>query len=405
MYFGAIMLTLIIAVTIAAVVTFVMPRRFASTAVVQVKRLRVLSGNDFSNLANEIAMMRSQMVLKNVVRKLNLTTTWGKSEEGAVATLSRIIATNKISGMDLVEIKVVHTNPEEACNIATGVFEAYSELREDKDRQMADEASKALEKAVLEQTDVVDQTRMQRDNLLREISATSYGNYSGASGAESFQGMLSELESQMESATAELAELDNTIKTLDVLKADELIHYASYLESASEDLKSLYPNYKNQAEILLKMKVQKPGTDQSTVLSQQATVDNLYKQMLEHVVTFKESLTRKRASKLAELENQKKRLAKVREEAAYYVAVIQNIQTTQTAFETQKMLLDRMSKTLASERIALSAPYNRVALHEAPTVAHLPNSPNVLFNLSLGAGAGLLLGTLIALLMKLFQGP
>jgi uncharacterized protein involved in exopolysaccharide biosynthesis len=81
-----------------------------------------------------------------------------------------------------------------------------------------------------------------------------------------------------------------------------------------------------------------------------------------------------------------------------------NIQELQQEYETKQAMLVRMSEKLAMERINLKQPIELVELHEEPTAAQFPCSPNVTINLFIGLGAGLALGLLIALLMRLFQG-
>lgn len=106
------------------------------------------------------------MTLKPVVQKLDLTTKWSMTEDDAVAVLRGIVSSQNIRGTDLVEIKVKHTDPEQARDIAKEVFESYKKRRDDKEREIIDDSRKELEKAIVDQEDVVEEKRKQRDNLL-----------------------------------------------------------------------------------------------------------------------------------------------------------------------------------------------------------------------------------------------
>lgn len=157
-----------------------------------------------------------------------------------------------------------------------------------------------LEKAVKEQSEIVEQKRIERDNLLRSAPAIIRDNIIGINGANAIQNMQTKLESQVETATSALAELDKMIKQIDALHADEVIRYAANLDAAGADLKSLYPEYQSHEQILKGMQTQGLGPIHPTVVAQKRTVDSLYKQLQVSVVSFKESLKFQRASKLAE---------------------------------------------------------------------------------------------------------
>lgn len=409
--YGVILMTLLLVFMTAAVITYVMPKKFLSTAVVQVKpstRVGVALGNENAGtsimtpqfFATEFEVIRSQLTLKYVVQRLSLMTRWNMTEEESLGTLRGIVDAQNIRGTDLIQISVKHTGAEDARDVAKEVYEAYKKRREEKERMIAEEGMKELEKAVLDQSDVVEEKRKQRDNLLRRAPAMIRDSITGVNGANGIQGMQTMLESQVEASTTLLAEIDSTIKTIDTLNADEVIRYAANLESAGQDLKSLYPEYQSQERLLSGLLKNGYGPNHPNVLSQKGTVDSLYKQLQASVVSFKESLRLKRETKAIELEDLKKRLTEVKEVAVNNVILMTNIQGVQKEFETQQEMLDRMREKLSMDRINLKQPQNIIELHEEPLVAQFPSSPNVSLNLILGAVVGLIFGIGIAFFLE-----
>ncbi|MEN9991417.1 MAG: hypothetical protein RLZZ224_1119, partial [Verrucomicrobiota bacterium] len=409
--YGVILMTLLLVFMTAAVITYVMPKKFQSTAVVQVKpstRVGVALGNENANtsimtpqfFATEFEVIRSQLTLKYVLQRLSLMTRWNMTEEEALGTLRNIVDAQNIRGTDLIQISVKHTGAEDARDVAKEVYEAYKKRREDKERSIAEEGMKELEKAVLDQSDVVEEKRKQRDNLLRRAPAMIRDRITGVNGDTGIQGMQSMLESQVEATTSALAEIDSTIKTIDTLNADEVIRYAANLESAGQDLKSLYPEYQAQERLLSGLQKNGLGPNHPNVLSQKGTVESLFKQLQASVVSFKESLRLKRETKAIELEDLKKRLTEVREVAVNNVILMTNIQGVQKEFESQQDYLDRMREKLSMDRINLKQPQNIIELHEEPLVAQFPSSPNVSLNLILGAVVGLIFGVGIAFFLE-----
>lgn len=409
--YGVILMTLLLVFMTAAVITYVMPKKFQSTAVVQVKpstRVGVALGNESAMTSvmtpqffgTEFEVIRAQLTLKLVVQRLGLMTRWNMTEEEALGTLRGIVDAQNVRGTDLITITVKHTGPEDARDVAKEVYEAYKKRREDKERLILEEGMKELEKAVLDQSDVVEEKRKQRDNLLRRAPVMIRDTITGVNGSNSIQSMQSMLEGQVENATTGLAELDSTIKTIDSLNAEEVIRYAANLDTAGQELKSLYPEYQAQERILTGMRTQGLGPNHPTVQSQKGTVDSLFRQLQASVVSFKDSLKLKRETKVTELEDLKKRLNAFKEVAVNNVILMTNIQGVQKEFETQQEMLDRMREKLSQDRINLKQPQSIIELHEEPLVAQYPSSPNVTLNLILGAVVGLIFGIGIAFFLE-----
>ncbi len=404
-------MTLLLVFMTAAVITYVMPKKFQSTAVVQVKpstRVGVALGNETSMtsimtpqfFATEFEVIRAQLTLKLVVQRLGLMTRWNMTEEEALSTLRGIVDAQNVRGTDLITISVKHTGPEDARDVAKEVYEAYKKRREDKERITLEDGMKELEKAVLDQSDVVEEKRKQRDNLLRRAPVLIRDTITGVNGTSSIQTMQSMLENQVELATTQLAELDSTIKTIDSLNADEVIRYAANLDAAGQELKSLFPEYQSQERILIGMRTQGLGPNHPTVQSQKGTVESLFKQLQTSVVSFKDSLKHKRATKVAELDDLKKRLSTFKDVSVNNVILMTNIQGVQKEFETQQEMLDRMREKLSHDRINAKQPQSIIELHEEPLVSQFPSSPNVTLNLILGAVVGLIFGIGIAFFLE-----
>lgn len=409
--YGVILMTLLLVFMTAAVITYVMPKKFQSTAVVQVKpstRIGTVfsEGNSTSQpmtaqfFATEFEVIRSQLTLKFVVQQLGLMTRWNMTEEEALGTLRGIVDAQNIRGTDLIQISVSHTGAEDARDVAKEVYEAYKKRREEKERVIAEEGMKELEKAVLDQSDIVEEKRKQRDNMMQRAPHLPHDTVTGVNGASAILSMQATLEGQVASATTALAELDSTIKTIDSLNADEVIRYAANLDSAGSDLKSLYPEYQSQERELTRMQTQGLGPNHPTVQSQRGTVQSLNKQLQASVVSFKDSLKLKRETKVAEMEDLKKRLEESKKTAVEDVVTMTQIQGVNDEYTTQLKMLDRMKERLSTDRINSKQPQNIIELHEEPLVAQFPSSPNVTLNLILGAVVGLIFGIGIAFFLE-----
>jgi ankyrin repeat protein len=205
-----------------------------------------------------------------------------------------------------------------------------------------------LEKAILNQSDVVEEKRKIRDNLLRRAPAMMRDDMIVVNGAAGIQGIQSNLEKKVASVTTELAEMDKMIKQIDSLNGDEVIRYVVNLDAAGGDLKSLYTKYQTQERLLKAMQAQGLGQEHPSVKSQSGSVESLYKQLQASVVSFKELLKSSHTSKLAELKDHKKRVDEFKEVAAENVILISQIQHAQKELETQQNMLDLMREKLTA---------------------------------------------------------
>jgi succinoglycan biosynthesis transport protein ExoP len=409
--YGVILMTLLLVFMTSAVITYVMPKKYQSTAVVQVKpSTRMLQPFGNENLganpmtpqffATEFEVIRSQLTLKLVVQQLNLMTRWGMTEEDAIGALRNIVDAQNIRGTDLITIMVKHTGPVDARDVATEVYEAYKRRREARESEAAEEGLKELEKALLDQSDFVEEKRKQRDNLLRRAPAMIRDTFSNNQGSNGVQGLQSMLESQVEATRTAISEIDSQINTIGRLNADEVIRYATNMENSGQELKSLYPDYQTQERLLKGMQVQGLGANHPAVKAQAATVASLFKQLQAGVVSFKESLQLNRETKVADLADLQKRLVEIKELGITHTILMYSIQNAQNEFETAQAMMDRMKEKLNTERINIKQPKNLIELHEEPLVAQFPSSPNVTLNLILGALVGLFFGVGIAFFLE-----
>lgn len=121
---------------VAAVVTYMMPKVYESSAVIEIgpPGARPLSDakdrdpGTFSRTESE--KIRSRNSLMGVVETLDLPNKWAMDRQSALLVLKDIVRTENIHGTDLHSITVRHTNMEDARDIAAEVVRAYKDYTE-----------------------------------------------------------------------------------------------------------------------------------------------------------------------------------------------------------------------------------------------------------------------------------
>ncbi|MEP2775531.1 MAG: Wzz/FepE/Etk N-terminal domain-containing protein [Luteolibacter sp.] len=153
----------------AAVVTYVMPKKYESSATIEVKpqgrTIEPMSGSHSPDsmspqfFGTEFEKIKSRNTLMKVVDALDLTNKWGLDRESVLQILRAIVTTENIQGTDLISIRVRHTNKEDTRDIAAEVARAYKEYREELESEPVENRILELKKAVREQEDMVEERR------------------------------------------------------------------------------------------------------------------------------------------------------------------------------------------------------------------------------------------------------
>lgn len=152
---------------VMAVVTYVIPKKYESETVIEVRPMP--SPSEVGEVppqtttqyffGTEFNKIKSRASLAEVVEKLELINQWGVDQDTAIRILNEIVMTENIRGTDLIAIRVRHTDREATRDIAAEVARVYWSYRvgiikRDSDRRLAE-----LNKAVKEQEEKVEERR------------------------------------------------------------------------------------------------------------------------------------------------------------------------------------------------------------------------------------------------------
>lgn len=415
--YGVILLTFLLVFMTAAVITYVMPKRYTSTSVVQVNprtpdmRIFGTGFDDASGAAQmtqsffgtEFEVIRSQKTLLLVIGALDLTTRWGVDKEQALHTLKEIVDTQNIRGTDLINITVRHTNAEDARDVAMEVAKAYRDRRGELEQDRAQKALDKLDKALREQEDRVEEKR----KVLNTIVETKNIVYKGGESIFGAAPVGADEDAVARSATMsyeqleqEKVQLESQIKTLLGYTSDQLIDFAAGLNLPENTVKRVKPEYDDAKTQLIALKASGLGDRHPRIQAQQQIIADYRKNLDEGVAALRDTLraqldlTKERLLRMDELKKERRDTAvKVGIDTYDFVEAKED-------FERACMMLEKMEEKYQGERIQLELPRNPIIIHEEPVLATGPSSPNVTLNLVLGAVVGLIFGIGIAFFLE-----
>lgn len=412
--YGVILLTLLLVFMTASVITYVMPKKFESTATVQVKPRtpgitvlgREMTESSGSGLmtqqffATEFEIIKSRNVLVKVAEQLELPNKWGYDKETIFMILKGIVDTQNRRGTDLIDIKVRHTNKEDARDITAEVAKAYKNYRTEIEGRDSERGLQELRKAVRDQEDKVEERRKLLTTIVRTKGIIPTGadslyrnNGPDDGGAAAAKVSLNKIEEDK-------IQLESQIKSLLNYTSEQLLVYAAGLNLPENIIKTLYPQYLEQRRRLDQLKTQGLGERHPTIQAETQNLANMRKQLEEGVTSLRETL-------MAQLDMATERYAKMKLNADQKndTAIDKSVDAVdyldaQRELATAQEMLNTMKTKLIGETIQERIPTNSIIVHEDPVISQNPVSPNVTLNLMLGAVVGLIFGVGIAFFLE-----
>lgn len=360
---------------LAAVVTYVMPKKYESFATIEIKprqrqAIEVAASPQSGGMTEivcgtEFEKIKSRNSLSKVIDSLDLMNRWGLDRETALQILKGIVQTENIRGTDLIQIRVRHTNKEDARDIAAEVARAYKEYRQELESKSLERGISEFKRAVREQEDRVEERR----KLLTTI---------GRSKSPSADSSL---------ANQEVMQLESQIKSLLKYENEQLLIYASGLNIPDNIIKSLYPEYLDLKRQIEGLKASGTADDDPTVVSMKNNLAAMKNDLDEGVVNLRTRLQ-------LQLEMAKMPLTgtflKEREPN-------QEVADAKRDFEIELSLLEQLKIKLITQEISQGLSDETIVIHDDPVIADSPVSPNVTLNLVAGTFGGLLLSPFLAL--------
>ncbi|MEO5915229.1 MAG: polysaccharide biosynthesis tyrosine autokinase [Luteolibacter sp.] len=411
--YGIILLTLLLVFMTAAVITYVMPKKYESEATIEVKpRSSGMSlgfGMDRSSGATmtaqffgtEFEKIKSSNSLSKVVDNLELMNKWGVSKENAIRILKGIVNTQNIRGTDLISIRVRHTSKEDARDVTAEVAKAYKDYRSEIENKDSSKALYELNKAVRDQEDKVEERRKVLATIVRTKGIIYKGqdSFYGQSGVDEDQAARGALQTYNDLQTQKM-QLESQINSLLKYNSEELLRYASGLELPENVIRTLYPQYLEATRVISDLKINGLGANHPRVLAAEENIRRMKQQLDEGVVNLRATLQVQLSMASDRLKNVEMMKNDTHEEAIKRGLDAQDYVDAKRDFETDQQLLQTMKLEQINKTITGKMPPDSIVVHEEPQISDSPVSPNVTLNLVLGAVVGLIFGVGIAFFLE-----
>jgi polysaccharide biosynthesis transport protein len=413
--YGVILLTFLLVFMTALVITYVMPKRYESKAVVQVRpkgvgtvlmpgtaenRNQAEMGTLF--FPTEFEVIRAQKTLDSAIEDLDLVNKWNSDPESVRSTLRGIVDAQNIRGTALIEIRVRYNDPKDAQMIAKAVSEAYRERRTAQQSEYASQALEQLSKAVVQQKDLVEDKRKLLSQIIRQEGIIYQGDKNEFQGAQGFDA-ADEAESaarEYDRLDREKIQLESQIETLLKYDGQQLMTYAAGLSLPDNVIPVLLPQYQERKREFESAKSSGLGERHPKMVSLATNLEAMEQDLVEAVANLRETLKAKLELSKEQLERLKSRRDLTKGEAVDRGLANHTFIDAKNDFETAQRLLESLQVKEIAEKMQNKVIEEPIIIHEEPVVSQVPVSPNVTLNLALGAVVGLVFGIGVAFFLE-----
>jgi len=404
--YGIILLTFLLVFLTAAVITQVMPKKFASTAVVQVNppnqgfgsQLGILETRQF--FATQFEVIVTAQNLKAVASNLDLESSWGVDEDTIIAMLKGMIETTQRTGTDLIEITVKHTESEVAQEIAAEVANSYKSSRNKEESDRAEKQLDALNSEIEAQKDKVDDKKKFLNTVVRLTGRPYFGEDS-----------ISSPQAQ-ETRKAQLAdqnafELKKSrdqygiyIERLETLGDEQLLRYAAELPLDNNAVRGLNTEFQAARRELESLRVSGLGEKHPTLQSNKERLEGLESDLSSAIEGLRLNLETTYELLNEQLLGMENLSGEQDAELLEIATELQQYRDATREYESALSLLQDLKLKHSTERVSLRSPKEPITIREEPKKGKNPVSPNVTLNLVLGAIIGLIFGIAIAFFLE-----
>lgn len=166
-------------------------------------------------LVDEIALIKSRDLLRNVARDLDLMKRWGEKEQEVIGILDDSLELDVVHGTDLIRIRVRHTSPSKAMQIASGFIAAFRERKEEEEKREGRQNLLSAQKAVQDQEELVASKKAEVAEFLKPGSPFFQQLQNNPNAIEQYHHAKNDLEINerlLETMRSDLARADVSLK-------------------------------------------------------------------------------------------------------------------------------------------------------------------------------------------------
>ena len=409
-----IVLVFLLVVLTSAVVTYFMPKEYASTVTMQIQQNDTLIqvfdrsggvGFDPRFLTTQFEIIQRKEMLYPVIDSLGLEQRWKgafgfTNKEQAYFRLRNMIDIREIRNTELIQIVVMSADRQEAAEIANRIAEEYQKKRIEDQQQLVARSLTQLQDEVEKQRKKVDVLRSEAARIRTENKIPDFSPDNIQDPRDAANEVYQSVEQQVSTERLRVSSLRAKYDQIAKLTDDQVMRSISTLEILDPTISQILPLYQQGSSEEARMLQSGLGVNHPTVKSLRAKNEVMAKQLQQQIGSLRTSLQANlniAQSSLKELENRLTEAKTAQSDsktraAGYYEAKNNYIQA--------KNVLEAAVMRLSTESMQRKMPQNPAIIWERAEPASAPSRPRVALNILLGVVVGLVFGVGLAFFIE-----
>ena len=408
--YGVLLLTFLLVFLTAAVITYVMPKKYESIALVEVKQIVDIDptmggvkggmgaqmSRQFINTQFEIIVAPETLGL--AIDKIQLEARWGQDRKAVLAQLKGIVRTSQRRGTDLIEISVRHGKKAEAQAIAKAVYEAYRDRRNNLEMSVRSDQLKALKIELTNQNDRITLLRKRVEDLAEKHGLIFVEDERGGKTIGSTLPLKEKADNDLYEANRKRDEIAVQINKLLAVDQADLIAVAAELPDVG--FKEDFVKYEDAKRDLERMLASGLGKKHPDIFMHQNRISSLEDSLTRKAKYAKKALKHNLDILDKKVQGLKAVVETYQSEGTEKSRGYSEYNMARHEYDKALELKEGLERTYNSEKTKTKLNPTNIIVHEVPQINDNPVSPNVPMNLALGAVVGLVFGAGIAFFLE-----
>ncbi|MDZ4289229.1 MAG: polysaccharide biosynthesis tyrosine autokinase [Prosthecobacter sp.] len=416
---GLIFLSLLLVFATAAILTYIMPRKYRGRVEMKIERvsnkLQVFQRNqdDFAApsdviIKNEYETITKPETLYPVVEKLQLAKRWTlPNRQAALGKLKGNLETQSSVRSDFVVIEFYDQDSNTAAEVANAVAASYMTRRKEVDGKQKEEALQMVSKQISEQEQLRDKARLKMQEAKKKGGIVgdwmSSGPLSTTPGSEvrtSEDSMFASREQALFQSEQEVNTLSSELNELSKLEGDDLVARAGGLKLENQNVAAMTGQYQEA-------QVKREGLTQEGLARKHPQVQALDSQ----ITKYKEMILAAAQAHIAGLQNRldaaQKRYESLKNSNKEAKTEHLDQQSSLDEYKTAKddlayleSVLLKLKERYTEEKAGLELIKYPATIYANAEPEARPAKPNVPLNLALGGILGLMFGLGLAFFLE-----
>lgn len=417
--FGLIILSFLLVFAAAAVITYIMPRKYRGLVEMKIERMQTKvqvfqrNADDFMApsdvvVKNEFESITKPETLYPVVDKLDLQKRWSlPNRQSALARLRGNLDTQSSVRSDFVTIEFYDQDPAVAAEVANAVSQSYMTRRVEVESKQKSEALAMLAKQIEEQEQLRDLARQKMQDARKKGGIVgewfSNGMSSTTPGANlrttedsmvvTREQALLQAELEVQSLTAEIAELSK-------LEGDELVARASGLKLENSNITGMLAELNTKQVGREGLVNAGRGRKHPDIIGIDSEITLQKKLILDAVKAHVAALQTRLESASARREALKSSNEEAKQDILDQGTAQNEYKTAADEVAYIESLLLQLKSSYFETKAGLELVKSPATIYAVATPEGKPAKPNVALNLSLGGVLGLMLGVGLAFFLE-----